>query len=119
MKTGWKIFLALLCSLLYVPDPVQAACRELIDIKNSDCYLERTRLQPFLPLPCSVRLIMKSPRMYLVLAFLLAFGVLALIPIWYALDAIKPEEGGHQEPGGGATVSVEEFESKVEAQMEK
>ena len=62
---------------------------------------------------------MKSPRMYLALAFLLAFGVLALIPIWYALDAIKPEEGGHQEHGGGATVSVEEFESKVEAQMEK
>ena len=40
MKTGWKIFLALLCSLLYAPDPVQPACRELIDIKNSDCYLE-------------------------------------------------------------------------------
>ena len=40
MKTGWKILLALLCSLLYAPDPVQTACRELIDIKNSDCYLE-------------------------------------------------------------------------------
>jgi len=40
MKTEWKILLALLCSLLNAPDPVQAACRELIDIKNSDCYME-------------------------------------------------------------------------------
>jgi len=40
MKTGWKILSALLCSLLNAPDPVQAVCRELIDIKNSDCYME-------------------------------------------------------------------------------
>ncbi len=60
---------------------------------------------------------MKSPAAYLVTAFIAAFGVMVLIPVWFALNAVELEHGDHH--GGGEMVSVEEFESKVRGQREK
>jgi heme/copper-type cytochrome/quinol oxidase subunit 2 len=60
---------------------------------------------------------MKSRTAYLVTAFIVAFGVMVLIPVWFALDAVEFEAGDHH--GGGEMVPVEEFESKVREQMNK
>jgi heme/copper-type cytochrome/quinol oxidase subunit 2 len=58
----------------------------------------------------------KSSNLYLVLAFAVAFGVLVLIPVWFALDAVETDSGHH---GPGEMIPVEEFRAKVEEQMEK
>ncbi len=54
---------------------------------------------------------------YLVAAFVLAFMVMAVVPVWFVLGAVDGE-GGHQH-GGGATVSAEWFRGKLEVQQEK
>ncbi len=60
---------------------------------------------------------MKSRTAYLVTAFIIAFGVMVLIPVWFALNAVELEHGDHH--GGGEVIPVKEFESKVREQMEK
>ncbi len=54
---------------------------------------------------------------YLVVAVILAFLVMAVVPVWFVLGAVGGE-GAHQH-GGGATVSPEWFRGKLEVQQEK
>ncbi len=60
---------------------------------------------------------MKSSKAYLVAAFIVAFGVMVLVPIWFALNAVGPHSGDHH--GGGEMIPVEKFNSMVTDQMEK
>ncbi len=53
---------------------------------------------------------------YLVAAFVLAFMVMAVIPVWFAVGAVGGEDA-HQH--GGATVPAEWFLDRVQAQQEK
>lgn len=53
---------------------------------------------------------MKSTRSYLVTAFVIAFSVLLVIPLWAAFGVLLPEEGGH---GGGEMMMAGEFRGKV------
>ncbi len=53
---------------------------------------------------------------YLVTAFVLAFLVMAVVPVWFVLGAVGGEEA-HQH--GGVTIPVEWFTGKLEAQQEK
>ncbi len=53
---------------------------------------------------------MKSTKSYLVTAFIIAFSVLLIIPLWAAYGVLLPEEhGGH----GGEMVMATEFQQKV------
>jgi cytochrome c oxidase subunit 2 len=61
---------------------------------------------------------MKSPTVYLVTAFVIAFGVLVLIPVWFALGAVELEAGGGHH-GSGEMIPVEEFRSRVMDQNKK
>ncbi len=58
---------------------------------------------------------MKSTKSYLVVAFIIAFSVLLMIPLWAAYGMLSPEEGGH---GGGEMVMAMEFQTKVTAFIE-
>jgi heme/copper-type cytochrome/quinol oxidase subunit 2 len=60
---------------------------------------------------------MKSSNAYLITAFIVAFGVMVLIPIWFALDAV--ETGGADHHGGGEMIPVDKFRAQVMKQMEK
>lgn len=54
---------------------------------------------------------------YLVAAFIIAFMVMAVVPLWFVLGAVGGEEA-HQH-GGGATVSKEWFGDKLQVQQDK
>ncbi len=53
---------------------------------------------------------------YLVAAFIIAFMVMAVVPVWFVLGAVGGEDA-HQH--GGITVPEEWFMGKVRAQQEK
>jgi len=55
---------------------------------------------------------MKSPNAYLIAAFVMAFSVLLIIPMWWDYDVLLPHDGGHAH-GAEATVSSTEFEEKT------
>jgi heme/copper-type cytochrome/quinol oxidase subunit 2 len=55
---------------------------------------------------------MKSPNAYLTAAFVVAFSVLLIIPMWWAYGVLLPHDGGHAH-GTEATVSSAEFEAKT------
>lgn len=54
---------------------------------------------------------------YLVAAFIIAFMVMAVVPLWFVLGVVGGEEA-HQH-GGGATVSKEWFRDKIQVQQDK
>ncbi len=54
---------------------------------------------------------------YLVAAFIIAFMVMAVVPLWFVLGVVGGEEA-HQH-GGGATVSKEWFRDKLQVQQDK
>ncbi len=54
---------------------------------------------------------MKSSKKYLILAFIIAFSVLLVIPMWGVYGVLNPEEGGHAH--GGEMVMAMEFQQKV------
>jgi len=54
---------------------------------------------------------LKSSNFYLAAAFVVAFSVLLIIPMWWAYGVLLPEEGGHGH--GGETVSAAEFEKRT------
>ncbi len=53
---------------------------------------------------------MKSTKSYLVVAFIIAFSVLLIIPLWAVYGVLLPEEGGH---GGGEMVMAMEFREQA------
>src|SRR5512134_974556 len=55
---------------------------------------------------------MNSPKFYLTAAFVIAFSVLLIIPMWWAYGVLLPEDGGHAH-GAEATASSSEFEEKT------
>lgn len=55
---------------------------------------------------------MNSPRSYLTAAFVVAFSVLLIIPMWWAYGVLLPDDGGHAH-GAEATASSSEFEEKT------
>lgn len=55
---------------------------------------------------------MKNPNSYLMAAFVMAFSVLLIIPMWWAYGVLLPDDGGHAH-GAKATVSSSEFEEKA------
>lgn len=55
---------------------------------------------------------MKNPNAYLMTAFVMAFSVLLIIPMWWAYGVLLPDDGGHAH-GAEATVSSSEFEVKT------
>jgi heme/copper-type cytochrome/quinol oxidase subunit 2 len=57
--------------------------------------------------------ILKSLNSYLVVAFVSAFSVLLIIPMWWAYGVLLPEEGGHGAHGAGEMPSASEFEEKT------
>lgn len=59
---------------------------------------------------------MKGSRLYLVAAFLVAFMVMLIVPLWFVLGAVGAG-AGHVH--GGAKVSKEWFTSKVDEQQKK
>ncbi len=54
---------------------------------------------------------MKSTKSYLVVAFIIAFSVLLVIPLWAVYGVLLPEEGGHAH--AGEMVMAAEFQNKV------
>lgn len=58
---------------------------------------------------------MKSTKGYLVAAFIIAFSVLLIIPLWAVYGVLLPEEAGH----GGEMVSAMEFREKTMAFVEE
>ena len=57
---------------------------------------------------------MKSSNSYLlVAAFVIAFSVLLVIPMWAAYGVLFPKEGGHGAHGAGEMVTTSEFEQKT------
>lgn len=54
----------------------------------------------------------KNPNAYLIAAFVMAFSVLLIIPMWWAYGVLLPHDGGHAH-GAEATVSSSEFEAKT------
>ncbi len=59
---------------------------------------------------------MKSTKSYLVVAFIIAFSVLLVIPLWAVYGALLPEEhGGH----GGEMVMAMEFRERTMAFIEE
>ena len=59
---------------------------------------------------------MKSSKHYLILAFIIAFSVLLIIPMWAVYGVLLPEEGGH---GGGEMVMAMEFQQTTLAFQEE
>lgn len=55
---------------------------------------------------------MNSPKSYLTAAFVVAFSVLLIIPMWWAYGVLLPDDGGHAH-GAEATASSSEFEEKT------
>ncbi len=53
---------------------------------------------------------------YLVTAFIIAFMVMAVVPVWFVLGAVSGEDA-HQH--GGVTIPEEWFIGKLQAQQEK
>jgi len=64
---------------------------------------------------------MKSSNSYLVVAFVIAFSVLLIIPMWWAYGVLLPDEGGHGHaaPVEGGMPSASEFEVKTARFMEQ
>ncbi len=60
---------------------------------------------------------MKSTKGYLVVAFIIAFSVLLIIPLWAVYGVLLPEEGGHAH--GGEMVMAMEFREKTMAFIEE
>src|SRR3972149_10929420 len=56
---------------------------------------------------------MKSSNSYLVAAFVIAFSVLLVIPMWAAYGVLFPKEGGHAPHGAGEILMASEFEEKT------
>lgn len=56
---------------------------------------------------------MKSSNSYLVAAFVIAFSVLLIIPMWAAYGVMFPKEGGGHAHGAGETLAASEFEEKT------
>jgi len=56
---------------------------------------------------------MKSANSYLVAAFVIAFSVLLIIPMWAAYGVLFPKEGGHGPHGAGEMLVASEFEEKT------
>jgi len=57
---------------------------------------------------------MKSSTSYLVAAFVIAFSVLLIIPMWAAYGVLFPKEGGHGHGhGGGEMLTASEFEERT------
>jgi heme/copper-type cytochrome/quinol oxidase subunit 2 len=54
----------------------------------------------------------KSPKSHLIAAFVVAFSVLLIIPMWWAYGVLLPHDGGHAH-GAEATVSSSEFEERT------
>ena len=57
--------------------------------------------------------ILKSSSSYLLAAFVIAFSVLLIIPMWAAYGVMFPKEGGGHAHGGGETLTASEFEEKT------
>lgn len=55
---------------------------------------------------------MNSPKSYLTAAFVVAFSVLLIIPMWWVYGVLLPDDGGHAH-GAEATASSSEFEEKT------
>jgi cytochrome c oxidase subunit II len=55
----------------------------------------------------------KSSNSYLVAAFVIAFSVLLVIPMWAIYGVLLPKEGGHGPHGAGETLIASEFEEKT------
>ena len=55
---------------------------------------------------------MNSPKSYLTAAFVVAFSVLLILPMWWAYGVLLPDDGGHAHDAD-ATVSSSEFEEKT------
>ncbi len=60
---------------------------------------------------------MKNTKGYLVVAFIIAFSVLLIIPLWAVYGVLFPEEGGHAH--GGEMVMAMEFREKTMAFIEE
>ena len=56
---------------------------------------------------------MKSSHSYLVAAFVIAFSVLLIIPMWAAYGVMFPKEGGGHSHGAGEMPMASEFEEKT------
>ncbi len=56
---------------------------------------------------------MKSSNSYLVAAFVVAFSVLLIIPMWAVYGVLFPKEGGHGAHGAGEMLVASEFEEKT------
>lgn len=56
---------------------------------------------------------MKSSNSYLVAAFVIAFSVLLIIPMWAAYGVMFPKEGGGHSHGAGEMPLASEFEEKT------
>jgi len=56
---------------------------------------------------------MKSSNSYLVAAFVVAFSVLLIIPMWAVYGVLFPKEGGHGAHGAGEILVASEFEEKT------
>jgi cytochrome c oxidase subunit II len=56
---------------------------------------------------------LKSANAYLVAAFVIAFSVLLIIPMWALYGVLLPDEGGGHAHGGGETPKVSEFEEST------
>ena len=55
---------------------------------------------------------MKSPNSHLTAAFVIAFSVLLIIPMWWAYGVLLPDDGSHAH-GAEAIASSSEFEEKT------
>jgi len=56
---------------------------------------------------------MKSSNSYLVAAFVIAFSVLLIIPMWSAYGVMFPKEGGGHAHGAGEALAASEFEENT------
>ncbi len=56
---------------------------------------------------------MKSSNSYLVAAFVIAFSVLLIIPMWAVYGVLFPKEGGHGAHGAGEMLMASEFEERT------
>jgi heme/copper-type cytochrome/quinol oxidase subunit 2 len=54
---------------------------------------------------------LNSSNFYLIVAFVTAFSVLLIIPMWWAYGVLLPEDGGHAH--AGEMLSADEFEEKT------
>jgi heme/copper-type cytochrome/quinol oxidase subunit 2 len=61
---------------------------------------------------------MKSPGSYLIAAFVIAFSVLLIIPMWAVYGVLLPEDGGGHAHGGAETIKASEFEELTTRFME-